>query len=134
MLLESQSLPYLVTAQGERIRLALGQSTIGRNTDATINVTDDTVGRLHARIDTTTVGVTITDLGSTNGTWVNGQRAVDGATFQLHDGDVVQLGGAVLQYATPAALQPLPAARLAITRDAPSAFGGEPAGEAPRRG
>jgi len=109
MLLESDSLPYVVTAQGQRITLALGQSTIGRNTDATIHVTDDTVGRLHARIDTTTVGVTITDLGSTNGTWVNGQRVVDGATFHLRDGDVVQLGGTVLQYGAAAPSRSLPA-------------------------
>jgi hypothetical protein len=117
MLLESESVPYLVTPQGQRISLALGQATIGRNIDATINVTDDTVGRLHARIDTTTIGVTITDLGSTNGTWVNGDRMADGATFHLRDGDVVQVGGTVLHYVAPATLPPLPPPAVQFNTD-----------------
>ena len=125
MLLESESMPYLVTPQGQRISLALGQSTIGRNSDATINVGDGTVGRLHARIDTTTIGVTITDLGSTNGTWVNGDRVVDGATFHLRDGDVVQVGGTVLRYAAPAALPPLPPPAPAVQFNADQQTAGQ---------
>jgi pSer/pThr/pTyr-binding forkhead associated (FHA) protein len=49
----------------------------------------DTVSRRHAQLRRTGGGWEILDLGSLNGTWVNGWR-VDRAT--LHDGDVVQLG------------------------------------------
>src|SRR5213075_1790695 len=50
----------------------------------------DVSGR-HAEIRGSAGSYTITDVGSTNGTYVNGKK-VDG-TVTLHDGDRVQFGG-----------------------------------------
>jgi pSer/pThr/pTyr-binding forkhead associated (FHA) protein len=51
---------------------------------------DPEVSRRHARISMLDGAPAIADLGSTNGTWVNGHRI--GATAQLAAGDVVRFG------------------------------------------
>ncbi len=50
----------------------------------------------HARIESQRDGIWILDLGSTNGTWVNGER-MDGRQ-RLHDGDVVRIGETELRF------------------------------------
>ena len=50
------------------------------------------VSRRHARIRQTERGVFIEDLGSTNGTYVNGQRLRPFAPYPIGVGDVVELG------------------------------------------
>ncbi len=67
---------------------------IGRGTDVDIRVDDPGVSRHHAEI-TLGTDVTIRDLGSTNGTLVDG-RAV--TRVVLHDGARVQLGTTTLTY------------------------------------
>lgn len=62
-----------------------------------IDFTDDDgvalgVSRRHARIHRKEIGVFIEDLGSTNGTFVNGQRLVPHTLLQLFHGDVIELG------------------------------------------
>jgi len=50
------------------------------------------VSRLHAALKTNNNRVYITDLGSSNGTRVNGQKILANADFPLNHGDVVALG------------------------------------------
>ena len=50
----------------------------------------------HARIESQRDGVWVLDLGSTNGTFVNGER-VEGRR-QLHRGDLVQIGDTELRF------------------------------------
>ncbi|MBE6480352.1 MAG: FHA domain-containing protein [Olsenella sp.] len=65
--------------------------TVGRDPSNSVFLNDMTVSRRHARIDLSNAGnglVTIEDLGSLNGTWVDGaiiNRAAlaDGATIQI---------------------------------------------------
>ncbi len=57
---------------------------------------DDYASGRHARIESARDGVWVHDLGSTNGTWVNGER-MDGRQ-RLHDGDVVRIGQTELRY------------------------------------
>jgi len=64
--------------------------TIGRSPQADFPLDSPVVSRYHARVERTPQGATLTDLNSTNGTFVNGQR-VTGA-HRLKDGDVVQIG------------------------------------------
>jgi ABC-type multidrug transport system fused ATPase/permease subunit len=55
---------------------------------------DPAVSRRHLRIEVTADGLSVTDLGSSNGTKVNGVRI--GGTTHLHEGDVVGAGGTEL--------------------------------------
>ncbi len=51
-----------------------GSGTIGRRPDNSFTVNDPTMSGRHARVDVTPQGAVVTDLGSTNGTFVSGQR------------------------------------------------------------
>lgn len=76
--------------RGERISLARGCTTIGRGEDQTIRLPDDTVSRAHATISRSLFGWRITDCGSTNGTYVNGQR-IEKCRIQVNDR--IRIGG-----------------------------------------
>ena len=78
---------------------ALGMQSslvIGRDPQAGIPLTTPVVSWHHARLDRTPQGHALTDLNSTNGTFVNGQRVVRSHTLQ--PGDVVQIGPFKLVY------------------------------------
>jgi hypothetical protein len=79
-------------AQGTVVEFEEGKEIpLGRTEGAALLSADKQVSRRHCSI---TVGdrVTITDAGSTNGTWVNRQRV---STVDLSTGDTVQLGASV---------------------------------------
>ncbi|MCA0156770.1 ATP-binding cassette domain-containing protein, partial [Tsukamurella sp. M9C] len=71
-----------------------GQMTIGRTPDNDIAIGDMLVSRRHARLLTGPQGLVIEDLGSANGTQVNGRR-IAGPT-SLRDGDLVTVGNSDL--------------------------------------
>jgi hypothetical protein len=71
--------------------------TIGRAEDNTVPIPDDEFASgHHARIESQRDGVWILDLGSTNGTFVNGAR-LDGRR-RLRGGDLVQVGDTELRF------------------------------------
>jgi hypothetical protein len=71
--------------------------TIGRAKDNDVALAgDEFASGHHARIESQRDGVWILDLGSTNGTFVNGAR-LDGRRL-LHEGDVVQIGDTELRF------------------------------------
>lgn len=55
------------------------------------------VSRLHTAIRVTDRGVMIVDLGSSNGTRINGQKIVPNVNYPLKDGDMIALGKIKLQ-------------------------------------
>ena len=72
-----------------------GEVILGRDhSSADLVIQDPGVSRRHARVATDDAGIFLEDLGSSNGTYVNGQR-VSGAV-DLAAGDEIQVGGTVL--------------------------------------
>ncbi|WP_322496187.1 FHA domain-containing protein [Chloroflexus sp.] len=69
--------------------------TIGR-VGCDIILDNPQVSRFHAQLDRTPGGVVLRDMGSTNGTFVNGQRVT--APVALKAGDVIQIGAFKLVY------------------------------------
>lgn len=85
--------PVLVVSKGPQLgeRFFIDRSTlsVGRDPECDIFFNDMTVSRAHARFDFEDGALSVTDLGSLNGTYVNGV-CVDRAV--LSGGDIVQIG------------------------------------------
>lgn len=75
---------------GTRYRLTGDETTIGRIAANTIVLNDPLVTRRHASVTVREGTVLLRDLGSANGTWVNGERI--GGTRELRDGDSLRIG------------------------------------------
>lgn len=75
-------------AMGQLHLLTEGDCTVGRGKTADIVVTDDAISRQHFKIEVHGNLVTIEDLGSTNGTYVNGMRIEKRI---LNDKDTIQI-------------------------------------------
>lgn len=87
------SMPFkLETEDGSRA-LAQGQNVIGRTEEADICLDKTEVSRCHAMITVQGTTAVIEDLGSKNGTFVNG-RQLDGPTT-LNNGDEIWIGRSV---------------------------------------
>ncbi len=86
----------LVLPSGERVNLGEHTTTVGRLPESTITIDDGNVSREHARIAPGAGGYVVTDLGSTNGTLVNGSR-IAGQQL-LADGDIVSFGSTHLRF------------------------------------
>ena len=68
---------------------------VGRSSELDMVLVEDMVSRKHAKITTDENAVTIQDLGSTNGTFLNRDRL--SKTMPLHRGDKLQIGQTVLE-------------------------------------
>ncbi len=78
-----------------RISLASsGRLTIGRTADNDLAIDHPLISRRHARVERADARWIVTDLGSTNGTYLNGARLTGSVAFEI--GDVVDLGGSRL--------------------------------------
>lgn len=82
---------------GRRIPLTGGVFEIGRSSKCDLTIDQDSVSRHHARIARSRDGhYTVADLGSTNGTYVNGIQ-ID-RPRRLAPGDVVRVGETDLRF------------------------------------
>jgi len=81
---------------GKKYDLTGKTTVIGRSSRATIQVDQDSVSRNHARISNERGHLTIEDLGSTNGTFVNDEE-VEGH-LKLRNGDFVKIGRTIFKY------------------------------------
>ncbi|HEY6233337.1 MAG TPA: GGDEF domain-containing protein [Pyrinomonadaceae bacterium] len=97
--------PVLVSLRGELmavpIPLERDQVIIGRAIEADVRLNDSRASRLHARISTeldpehNSTSCRITDLSSTNGTLVNGERITEAT---LNDGDKIVIGDHLFRF------------------------------------
>lgn len=65
---------------------------IGRGSDCNLRLSAPQVSRRHCFLRVGREGVSVTDLDSSNGTWVNGQRIASGTRKDLVDGNQISLG------------------------------------------
>jgi hypothetical protein len=85
----------LVSNDGRTYPLSVGSTVIGRGDQANLRLPDVGISRRHARLDFDGGQVVLTDLGSTNGTQVNGQKV---AAVALNPGDMIQIGTTTLTF------------------------------------
>src|SRR5215831_14907693 len=78
---------------------------VGRSSDLDMVLVEDMVSRRHARIACTDTQIIIEDLGSTNGTFVNGEK-ISRAT--LKEGDRVLIGTSILKVVAVDPSAPMP--------------------------
>lgn len=71
------------------VRLTREKSVIGKGMDADIRLNDDFASKLHAVIHFEEERFFISDLGSTNHTWLNGKKIIK---EELQDGDFIRIG------------------------------------------
>lgn len=94
-----QRRPHLLwrTEKGEVVSKALPDDfLIGREGACDLSLSDSRVSRRHCRISFVRETAWLTDLESTNGTELNGQRIE--VSSPLRDGDVITLGGQALVF------------------------------------
>lgn len=80
----------ILEMDGQRYSLNSGSIVLGRSSDADILVDDTGVSRRHLEIRAQGGRIYAVDLGSTNGSYVNGQRVVGQA--ELTDGSMITMG------------------------------------------
>jgi hypothetical protein len=86
----------LVLPSGQRISLGDRPVTVGRQSDCTIPLNDQNVSRRHAQITPGRGAYVIADLGSTNGTMLNGTRIT--GEQRLNDGDILSFGSTYVRF------------------------------------
>lgn len=83
--------PRLVSEHGDAMVLSVGETVVGRDAGLGLSlIGESTVSRKHAQLVRNGSEVSVTDLGSTNGTYINGIALK--STAYLRAGDSVQFG------------------------------------------
>lgn len=125
-------------------KLREGRYLIGRGQEAQIRLRDVAISERHAMLCVSQTGAELEDVGSSNGTTVNGERLRQGVPQALYDGDTVAVGsysiaiksGAAAPAEPPTGGQPAqpPAGAMPPVADKPrdeATIPVRPAGEAP---
>ncbi|MGI5241236.1 FhaA domain-containing protein [Dactylosporangium sp. CA-139066] len=85
----------LLVADGRRYTLQAGTTVIGRGREADLRIRDEGVSRRHASLRYDGRALTLSDLGSTNGTTLNDQPVLGGPT-PVAPGDTIGVGPVTL--------------------------------------
>ena len=92
----ARGLGSLVLPSGGRVQLGSEPTSIGRLPDNTLALNDTNVSRRHCEVRASGRGFVVADVGSTNGTKVNGIRIL--GEHQLADGDILSVGSTHLRF------------------------------------
>jgi diguanylate cyclase (GGDEF)-like protein len=84
------------TQMGRRYPLPDRPTRLGRADDSDVVLTDNAASRRHALVAPAPDGYAVTDLGSTNGTYVNDEPV--GGPRPLRDGDYLRVGGCIYRF------------------------------------
>lgn len=104
-----------VLPTGEKIEMLLNhqETEIGKAVHNRLVINDATVSSTHAIIIARDGGYNIADLGSSNGTFINGQKLSSDAQILQH-GDKIQLGQVLLTFRNPAETTETKTAKLSL--------------------
>ncbi len=86
------------TPQGHRYFITADDMIIGRDPTADISIPDSSISRKHAKVTREGSVVKIEDLGSSNGTAVNGRKLESGNVAKLAKEDLIKLGNSIVKY------------------------------------
>ena len=92
-------IPYLTDPIGHEHHLRGETTTLGRAVECDIVITSKRVSREHARLRRDGRRVTLEDLASTNGTFLNDERIL--APAELRDGDTITVGDVKFTFRDP---------------------------------
>lgn len=84
---------WVLVWEDRQFPLVDGEHIIGRDPDITVTLESTTVSRQHARLCVSPSDVTINDLGSKNGTFLNNNRVVE--ETRVSNGDRIRVGSLV---------------------------------------
>src|SRR4030088_2189242 len=93
------TLPATLLADGQRYMVEPEGLSIGRGADTQVVVDSNWASRHHAQVHQEGESWVVTDLGSRNGTQLNGHRFHD-ASRELRDGDAITVAGLSLRFLT----------------------------------
>ena len=92
----SAAIAAIVEEGGTRHPVGDTKLRMGRSTDNSVQIADNQASRLHAEVRYENGRHLIVDLGSTNGTFVNGTQIKE--TYTLSHGDIIKIGATELRY------------------------------------
>src|SRR4051794_20000902 len=92
--------------QGHRFFLTQKEMTIGRDPKVEFGVPDQGISRKHAQINKSSSKVTLTDLGSSNGMFINDKKVEWSKPILLAKEDMIKIGNTIFKF--------LPAGELEI--------------------
>jgi hypothetical protein len=82
----------LESDEGDNLPLVRGDNSVGRSPENKIHVASEKISRFHAKIVITADSVTLVDLESTNGTFVNDIKLEKNQAVDLHPDDEIRFG------------------------------------------
>lgn len=104
---------------GRTVELVPGVHTVGRGAEAAIVIDDPSISRVHATVTVTADAISIADVGSTNGTELDGAR-VGVEPVEAHVGDTIRVGDTLVALragnGVPAALEARGDGTLGVAR------------------
>lgn len=96
-----EAIVLLVSPDGKEYRLKKGENILGREEADILLFYDRAVSRRHCRITWEDEECFLEDLGSTNGTFLNGRRINPGERVPIYDGDEISVGDSTFRFVCP---------------------------------
>lgn len=102
-------LVLLQEGEASKFELNSDETLIGRHPECHVQINSNMVSRKHARVMKDELGFRVEDMGSGNGTFVNGKK-IEGPTLLNHE-DRIKLGPVLLRFESTAAVPRVPSTR-----------------------